>query len=201
MQIGVGDWAARFLAERQPTKFAALEGLHETERGAPLTIGGLYLDGEVRYGIEIPRALSLLAHHDPDAEVRGLEEVPPDDRPPVGVVRTAFQVMVAIGTVLLVLGAWFGIAWWRRRRLPRSRLFLWGAVAAGPLAAVALEAGWITTEVGRQPWIVYGVMRVEDAVTTAPNIRFGYYALIVVYTALTVGTVHVLRRLARSGDA
>ncbi|HJR26661.1 MAG TPA: cytochrome ubiquinol oxidase subunit I [Acidimicrobiales bacterium] len=200
VQIGVGDWAARFLADYQPTKLAALEGLHATERGAPLTIGGLYLDGEVRYGIEIPRALSLLAHHDPDAVVQGLDEVPADERPPVGIVRASFQVMVAIGMGLLLLGGWFAAVWWRRRRLPRARLFLWCAVAAGPLAAVALEAGWITTEVGRQPWIVYGVMRVEDAVTSAPNIRFGYYALVVVYTVLTVGTVYVLRRLARSDE-
>ncbi len=198
VQIGVGDWAARFLAENQPTKFAALEGLHETERGAPVTIGGLYLDGEVRYGIEVPRALSLLAHHDPDAVVLGLDEVPADERPPVGVVRTSFQLMVMIGTGLLALAAWFAVVWWRRRALPRTRAFLWLATAAGPLAAVALEAGWVTTEVGRQPWIVYGVMRVEDAVTTAPNIRLGYYALVLVYTALTAGTVYVLRRLARS---
>lgn len=201
IQIGVGDWAARFLAKNQPVKLAAIEGLEETRRGAPLTIGGLYIDGEVRYGLEIPRALSLLTHHDPNAEVLGLSEAPPDERPPVPIVRTSFQVMVGIGTFLLLLGSWFALTWWRRRRLPRSRLFLWLAVAAGPLTAVALEAGWVVTEVGRQPWIVYGVMRVEDAVTTAPNIRFGYYALVAVYTALTIGTVYVLRGLARYEDS
>lgn len=200
VQIGVGDWAARFLADNQPIKLAALEGLHETRRGAPLTVGGVYIDGEVHYGIEIPRGLSLLADHDPNAEVIGLDSVPADERPPVAIVRAAFQSMVGIGTGLLGLGAWFGIVWWRGRRLPRSRLFLWAAVAAGPLAAVALEAGWIATEVGRQPWIAYGVMRVEDAVTPAPGIRYGYYTLIGVYTALTAATIYVLRRLARTGD-
>lgn len=200
VQIGVGDWAARFLADRQPVKLAALEGLNETQRGAPLTIGGLYLDGEVRYGIEIPRGLSLLAEHDPDAEVTGLESVVADERPPVAIVRTAFQVMVGIGIGLLGLGAWFGVVWWRHRRLPRPRLFLWAALAAGPLAAVALEAGWVATEVGRQPWIVYGVMRVEEAVTTAPGIRNGYYALIGVYAALTAATIYVLRQLAGNED-
>lgn len=199
VQIGVGDWAARFLAENQPVKLAALEGLDETRARAPLTIGGVYVDGEVRYGLEVPAALSLLAQHDPDAVVAGLHEVPPEDRPPVGVVRTSFQLMVGIGTGLLLLAGWFGVVWWRRRRLPRPRWFLWAAVAAGPLTVVALEAGWVATEVGRQPWIVYEVMRVEDAVTSAPGIRVGYYALVVVYAALSAATVYVLRRLARSG--
>jgi cytochrome bd ubiquinol oxidase subunit I len=200
VQIGVGDWAARFLAENQPVKLAALEGLNETRDRAPLTIGGVYIDDEVRYGVEVPGALSLLAHHDPDAVVAGLEEVPPADRPPVAVVRTAFQLMVGIGTGLLLLAGWFGVVWWRRRRLPGPRLFLWAAVAAGPLTVVALEAGWVATEVGRQPWIVYEVMRVEEAVTPAPGIRVGYYALLVVYVALTAGTVYVLRWIARSGS-
>ena len=196
VQIGVGDWAARFLAERQPVKFAALEGLKETTTRAPLNIGGLYIDGEVRYGLEVPGALSWLAYRDTDAQVAGLNEVPVSEQPPVAVVRTAFQVMVGVGTGLLLLSAWFGLYWWRRRRLPSSRVFLWAAVAAGPGAALALEAGWVATEVGRQPWIVYGVMKVQDAVTTAPGIRFGYFALIAVYSAMTVGTVFVLRRLA-----
>ncbi len=187
-QVVVGDWAARFLAERQPVKLAAIEGLEETQRGAPLTIGGV---------VEIPKGLSVLAHHDPDAEVIGLDSVPPEDRPPVLPVRIAFQVMVAIGTGFVALTLWYAFVWWRRRDLPKSRLFMLAALACGPAAAVALEAGWIVTEVGRQPWIVYGVMRTEDAVTQASGIRYGYYALIAVYSALTAATVYVLRRLAR----
>jgi cytochrome d ubiquinol oxidase subunit I len=196
VQIGVGDWAARFLADRQPVKLAALEGLHETQRGAPLTIGGLYVDGRVHLGVRIPKGLSLLAQHDPDAVVHGLDEVPPEDRPPVAIVRNAFQVMVGIGTGLLLLSAWFAFAWWRKRDLPHSRWFFRAAVGAGFATPVALEAGWVVTEVGRQPWIVYRVMRVEEAVTTAPNIRLGLYLLVVVYALLTWGTIFVLRRQA-----
>lgn len=197
-QIGVGDWAARFLAERQPSKLAAIEALDHSQKGAPLTIGGVVIDGRLRYGLQIPKGLSILAHGDRDALVQGLDVVPVDERPPVGVVHVAFQVMVAIGFFLLGLGAWMGLSWRGRADLHRRRLFLWAALAAGPLAVVALEAGWVTTEVGRQPWIVYQVMRVDQAVTTAPGIRIGYYLLLVVYSALTVSTVAVLRRVARS---
>ncbi|MDQ1710644.1 MAG: cytochrome bd ubiquinol oxidase subunit [Frankiaceae bacterium] len=186
-QVVVGDWAARFLADRQPVKLAAIEGLERTQRGAPLHVGGL---------IEIPNGLSLLAQHDPNAEVIGLDSVPPEDRPPLLPVRIAFQVMVAIGTGFLVLTGWYAVAWLRRRDLPRSRWFMYAAFLAGPAAVVALESGWIVTEVGRQPWIVYGIVRTADAVTHASGIRYGYYALIAIYTALTVATVYVLRRLA-----
>ena len=199
VQIGVGDWAARFLAQRQPVKFASLEGLRETAAGAPLTVGGVYLDGRVRFGVRVPKGLSILAHHDPDAVVHGLDEVPPADRPPVGVVRNAFQTMVALGFGLLGLGAWFAVAWWRRREPPASVWFYRAAVAAGFAAPLALEAGWVVTEVGRQPWIVWRVMRVSEAVTTAPHIRVGLYFLVVVYALLTWGTVFVLRRLATAG--
>jgi cytochrome d ubiquinol oxidase subunit I len=195
VQIGVGDWAARFLAQRQPVKLAALEGLHETERGAPLTVGGVYVGGNVHLGLRVPKGLSLLAHHDPDALIHGLDEVPADERPPVAVVRNAFQVMVALGFGLLALGAWFAVVWWRKRALPVSRWFHRAAVVAGFAAPVALEAGWIVTEVGRQPWIVWRVMRVSEAVTTAQHIRLGLYFLLVVYALLTWGTVFVLRRL------
>jgi cytochrome d ubiquinol oxidase subunit I len=130
--------------------------------------------------------------------VTGLASVPPADRPPVNVVRTAFQLMVAIGTAMLGLGLWMLFAWRKRRSVPRSRWFLRAVVVAGPASVVALECGWITTEVGRQPWIVWQVMRVRDAVTDAPNIRFGYFLLVAVYAVMAVFTVIVLRRLMRA---
>lgn len=198
VQIGVGDWAAKFVASNQPVKFAAMEGLNETQRGAPLSVGGIYLDGEIRFAIEIPNGLSILAHWDPNAEVKGLEEVPDSDRPPINPVHLSFQTMVGIGFGLLALSAWLAFAWWRRRDLPRSRWFLRLAALAGPAAVVALEAGWVTTEVGRQPWVVYGVLRTADAVNPAPGLQVGLYVLLVVYTVLTVATIYVLRRLTRS---
>jgi cytochrome bd ubiquinol oxidase subunit I len=199
-QVVVGDWAAREVAENQPPKLAAFEGLGRTEQGAPIHIGGWYDEdrGEVRYGIAIPRLLSLLAFHDPDATVQGLDRVPPDDRPPVNVVRLAFATMVGIGTLMAVFGVALLVVWWRRRALPRGRWFLWTVVALGPLSVVALIAGWVTTEVGRQPWVVYGHMRTEDAVTGADGIPFGYAALVVIYVALAAATVWLLRRLARA---
>jgi cytochrome bd ubiquinol oxidase subunit I len=196
LQIVAGDWAARHVAVHQPVKLAAMEGLEHTERGAPIHLGGVFLDGHVRFGIKIPDGLSFLAFHHTNAVVTGLESVPAADRPPVNVVRTAFQVMVAIGTAMLGLGLWLLLAWRRRRDLPRSRWFYRFALLAGPASVVALEAGWITTEVGRQPWIVYGVMRTRDAVSTASGLRFGYFLLLVVYAGLTAAAVVVLRRLA-----
>ena len=197
MQIVVGDWAAHFVADNQPMKLAAMEGVFETERGVPLHIGGIYIDGEMRYALEIPNGLSLLTHFDPDAEIEGLEEVPADERAPVNVVHLSFQVMVGLGFALLGLAAWMGLAWWRRRDLPRSRWFLRGAALSGVAAAVALEAGWVTTEVGRQPWIVYGIERTEDAVNPAPGLVYGFVLVAIVYAVLTVATVYVLRRLAQ----
>jgi cytochrome d ubiquinol oxidase subunit I len=202
VQIGVGDWAAHFVAHRQPVKFAAMEGLYATERAAPLHLGGVYIDDQLRYAIPIPYGLSLLAHWDPTAEVSGLEEVSPDVRPPVNVVHWSFQLMVAAGFGLLALGVWLGLAWRRRRDLPRSPWFLRASALSGVAAVVALEAGWVTTEVGRQPWIVYGVMRTREAVNPAPGLRLGFFAALLVYAVLTVATVYVLRRLAgRAADA
>ncbi len=197
VQIIVGDWAARTVAENQPTKLAAFEGLDETTEGADLTIGGIYLDGEVHGGIAIPKMLSLLAFHDPDAKVQGLDAVAPEDRPPVAWTRNAFQVMVGIGTALAALAAFYLFTWVRRRRLPASKWFYRAVVAAGPAAVVALIAGWITTEVGRQPWIVYEIMRTEEAVTGAEGIPVGYATLAIVYVGLAAIVVALLRRLAR----
>jgi len=198
VQIFVGDWAARFVAENQPVKLAAMEGVFQTARGVPLHLGGIEVDGELRYAVEIPRGLSLLARWDPNAEILGLETVPLDERPPVTMVHLSFQAMVACGLALLGLSIWFAVAWWRRRGLPRSRWFWRAASLAGVLSVIALEAGWITTEVGRQPWIVYGILRTSDAVSSAPGLRYGFYAVLAVYAVLTVATIYVLRRLART---
>jgi cytochrome bd ubiquinol oxidase subunit I len=199
-QLLVGDWSARTVAENQPTKLAILEGLGPTEDGAPLHIFGIYEDGDVKGGIEFPKLLSLLAYHDPDARVQGLDAVAPNDLPSdtgINIVRLSFQAMVFIGTGLAALSVFYLWIWWRRRRLPHSPWFYRALVAAGPLSVVALIAGWVTTEVGRQPWIVYEVMRTQEAVTGADGIPVGYGALVVVYLGLTAIAAVMLRRLAR----
>jgi cytochrome d ubiquinol oxidase subunit I len=198
-QLLVGDWAARTVAERQPTKLAALEGVGHTKRGAPIHVAGIYDedDGEVKGGIAIPKGLSLLAFHDPNAEVEGLDAVPPADRPPVNVVRFSFQAMVFIGTGLALIGLLYVAVWWRKRRLPRSAWFYRAVVAAAPLSLVALICGWVTTEVGRQPWVAYRVMRTSEAVTGAGGIPIGYAALVAVYLSLGAVAFVMLRRLAR----
>jgi cytochrome d ubiquinol oxidase subunit I len=200
VQVLVGDWAAREVATYQPTKLAALEGLGRTESGAPVHIAGWYDDGrgEVRYGIPIPKALSFLAHHDFNARIEGLEAVPAADRPPVNLTRFSFQTMVGIGTLLALLGVVYLVVRVRRRRLPESPWFYRAVVVAGPASLVALIAGWVTTEVGRQPWVVYRTMRTADAVTGAGPIPYGYAALAIVYALVAIGVVWVLRRLANS---
>jgi cytochrome bd ubiquinol oxidase subunit I len=187
-QLLVGDWAARTVAVNQPVKLAAFEGLKDTTKGAPFSLAG---------GIEIPDLLSLLAFHDPNATVKGLNIVPADDRPPVGLVKFSFRTMVAIGSALAALGAWFLWTWWRHSHLPTSRWFYRALVAAGPLSFVALIAGWVTTEVGRQPWVVYEVMRTDEAVTGAGGIPVGFVALTLVYAGLVAIAAVMLRRLGR----
>jgi cytochrome d ubiquinol oxidase subunit I len=197
LQVIVGDMAARDVAEQQPVKLAALEGLGQTTSGAPEHLLGWYNGHEVVYGVAIPRLLSLLAFHNPNATVQGLGTVPPADQPPVNVVRFAFQTMVGIGTLMALLAVVYLYIRIRHKRLPRSRWFYRAVVLAGPLSVVALIAGWITTEVGRQPWIVYGVMRTTQAVTGAAGIPVGYGTLIVVYLGLAGGVWWMLRRFSR----
>lgn len=197
-QIVVGDWAARQVAATQPVKLAAFEGLATTQAGAPIHVLGWYgSDGRITGGIEIPRLLSLLAAHDPNARISGLDAVAPADRPPVNVVRFAFQLMVALGTGLAALATWYLLSLARRHGPPASRWFWRAVVAAGPAAIIALWAGWTTTEVGRQPWIVYRVMRTSEAVTSSGAVRPAAVALVVLYTGLAVVTIVVLRRMAR----
>jgi cytochrome bd ubiquinol oxidase subunit I len=197
LQVVIGDWAAREVADEQPVKLAAMEGLGPTTDGAPVHLLGWYDGEKVVYGIEIPRLLSLLADHDPDATIAGLDTVPASERPPVNVVRYAFQTMVGIGLLLALLSLGYLYVRFRRKRLPSSRWFYRAVVVAGPLSVVALIAGWITTEVGRQPWIVYGVMRTSEAVTAARGIPVGYGTLVLVYLCLAGIVAWLLRRFSR----
>jgi cytochrome d ubiquinol oxidase subunit I len=198
VQILVGDWLARDVAVEQPIKLAAIEGLYKTTRGAPEHILGWYTDHQVKYGIEIPHMLSLLAFHSFNARVQGLDTVPASQQPPVNVVRISFQTMVGIGTLLALLGVVYLIVWIRRRRLPATAWFYRALVLAGPAATVAMIAGWVTTEVGRQPWVVYHVMTTASAVTGAGGIPIGYGTLVVTYIALAFAVAWILRRLARA---
>jgi cytochrome bd ubiquinol oxidase subunit I len=197
VEVIVGDWAAREVGKDQPIKLAAMEGLGRSTRGAPEHLLGWYENGEVKYGIKIPHLLSLLADHSWNATVRGLDTVPAQNRPPVNVERFSFQTMVAIGTLLALLAVVYLLVRVRRGQLPRSPWFYRAVITAGPLALVAAVAGWITTEVGRQPWIVYGVMRTSEAVTGANGIPVGYATLAAGYVALAVAVAWVLRRLAQ----
>jgi cytochrome bd ubiquinol oxidase subunit I len=198
VQVIVGDWAGRTVAERQPTKLAAFEGEAKTTKGAPLHILGYYeSNGEIKWGIRIPKLLSLLSQHDPNATVQGLDRVPPEDRPPVNIVRYSFQTMVTIGTLLALIGVLYIATWLRRRRLPRSVWFYRAITIAGPLAVVALIAGWVTTEVGRQPWVVYGVMRTSQAVTDAGGLWVAYGILVTTYVLLAIAVAWLLLRLRR----
>ncbi len=186
LQIVSGDFSAKHLATYQPAKLAAAEALWETTRGAPLLVGGIPIDGgrHVILGLHIPKGLSVLAHADPDAEVVGLADIPEDQRPPVLIVHLAFQIMVGCGFAMLGLvgyGLWLR---WRKRTLEDHRGFLTAAVCVGPLGLIAVEAGWVVTEVGRQPWIIFGVMRVRDAVTPMPGLHVSFWASVGVYLFL-----------------
>jgi cytochrome d ubiquinol oxidase subunit I len=199
VQIAVGDLAAKLVADRQPVKLAAMEGQWESQAHAPLHIGGIPLPWreETILALEIPGGLSWLAYGRTDAVVEGLKVVPPADRPNVVLVHLAFQLMVAIGFGLLGLGAWALIARLRGGRLPDGRWFLRAVAMAGPAAFVAIETGWIVTEVGRQPWIVQGVMRTSEAVTTRPGVGLHLAATIGIYLLLAFACVKLLLQLAR----
>jgi cytochrome d ubiquinol oxidase subunit I len=191
-----GDLSARHVARHQPAKLAALEGQFHTERGAPLRIGG-WPDEEARrtrYALEIPYGLSLLAFHDPQAEVKGLDTVPEADWPPVAVVHVAFQVMVGCGAVLALTALAGAVLAWRRRGLPDPRWYLRLLVACAPLGLLAVEAGWTVTEVGRQPWIVRGVMRTSEALTPMPGLVVPFATFTLLYLVLGVVVAALLKR-------
>ncbi len=198
VQLFVGDVAARGIAEDQPSKFASMEYVTETGPNQTEWIGGILHDGEVKFGIGIPDLDSFLVGFSADTVVTGLDQIPEDERPPSPtLLHLAFDAMVGIGTGLMLLVTWFAFAWWRKRSLPESRWFWRAAAGAGVASVVALECGWIVTEVGRQPWIVYGVMRTEDAVTGASGLWLSLTIVVLLYAALGAGTVLALRAMSR----
>ena len=194
-----GDLSARVVAITQPMKLAALEGQWNTERAAPLRIGG-WPDADreqTRWALEIPYGLSLLAFHDPEAEVRGLKSVPRADRPPVAVVHFAFQTMVGLGSLLAATALAAGWIAWRRRDLTRTRWLLTALAIAAPFGFIATEAGWIVTEVGRQPWIVQGLLRTSDAVTPMPGLFVPMLLFILLYAVLATVVVTLISTMVR----
>lgn len=200
VQPMVGHVEGLTLNGAQPSKLAAIELAPHTERRAPLTIGGVLVDGEVRYGIQIPVIGSLIARSSTNAKVVGLADVPEGGELNASFVHLAFQTMVGIAFALLGGVAWF---WWKRRRGDpfESRVFLLFAIAAGPLAVIALQAGWTVTEVGRQPWMVYRVLRVDASVTHANWIWFSFTTTLAVYASMTAFVVQILRSMSRRWGA
>jgi cytochrome bd ubiquinol oxidase subunit I len=198
IQFAVGDTAARSIADHQPVKFAAMECVQETSTHVPEYLGGRCTSDGVKGGIKIPGLDSFLVGWSTDTEVTGLGSVSPDDRPPANtMLHWAFDAMVGICTALIALGLWLGLAWWRKRDIPQTPWFLRATAVSGIAAIVALECGWIVTEVGRQPWIVYNVMRTEDAVTDASGVSITLAAIVLLYVALGIATVVVLRAMSQ----
>jgi cytochrome d ubiquinol oxidase subunit I len=196
-----GDISARSVAARQPIKLAALESHFETRAGAPLTIGGFpnAETGETRYAIKIPYGLSLLAFHDPHAVVKGLNDFPRANWPNVRIVHTAFQVMVGLGTYLALLSLWIGFTWLRGRDITASRWLLRAIAVGAPMGFIAIEAGWTVTEVGRQPWIIQGVLRTADAVTPMPGLIVPFLLFTLLYCFLGIIVAWLLyRQIIRS---
>jgi cytochrome bd ubiquinol oxidase subunit I len=198
IQFAVGDTAARAIAENQPVKFAAMECVQKTSTDVTEYIFGRCTPDGVKGGIGIPGFDSFLVGWSTSTQVTGLDSVPPDDRPPANtMLHWCFDTMVGICTLLIGLGLWYGVGWWRKRDFPQSRWFLRAVAVSGVASIVALECGWIVTEVGRQPWIVYNVMRTANAVTRASGIWVTFGLILGLYVGLGVALILTLRSMSR----
>ncbi|WP_118973178.1 cytochrome ubiquinol oxidase subunit I [Taibaiella koreensis] len=197
-----GDISARDVARRQPAKLAAMEAHFHTESRAPLIIGGIPDEErkEVRYALKLPALLSLMIDHDPDAVVKGLDQIPEADHPPVAVTHYAFQVMVGLGMFMVAVSILYYFIIWKKKRWRDKRWLLKLFVLATPMGFIAVEAGWTVTEVGRQPWIIYGIMRTRDAVTPMPGISYSFLLFSLIYLSLSVIVIFMLYRQIRMVD-
>jgi cytochrome d ubiquinol oxidase subunit I len=199
LQPLTGDFLGKSVARHQPVKFAATEGQFESETHAPLHIGGWpdTAQRRTRFAIEIPGLLSLLAYDDSSALVRGLNEFPRDAWPPVAAVHVSFQIMVAAGFTMTFVALWSAWRQWRSPSIAGSRVFLWAVAASAPLGFIAIEAGWFVTELGRQPWIIQGIMRTADAVTPMPGLIVPFLAITLLYLILAAIVILLLVRQVR----
>jgi cytochrome bd ubiquinol oxidase subunit I len=203
IQIGIGDGLARWVYQNQPVKFAAIELVPTTGSDVPETLlGHLNDDGTVTGGIPIPGLASWLSNPSTGKAtvVKGLNSVPPDQEPTIrqtNLVHLCWDIMVGLGTALFLLAVWYALSWIFRRRMPQTKWFLRAAAVAGPAAVIALEAGWVVTEVGRQPWIVYNLMKVEDAVTANTGVWITFFAVVILYALIGTTTILVLRGMSR----
>jgi cytochrome d ubiquinol oxidase subunit I len=201
LQIVMGDVIARYVFDSEPAKFAAIEALPNTRTHAPEVLGGIVVDGKVRYGLPVPSGASLLSGFSPGTEVKGLDAIPAPVRPPDGlvtVVHLSFDVMIGTGFALFGLALWFALIWWRSRAREPGRWFLRAVTVSGLVSIVALESGWIVTEVGRQPWTVVGLLLTRDAVQTSGNLWPFFTGAVLIYAGVTVGAAYALRALRRS---
>src|SRR5690606_20429184 len=183
----IGHVLGMRIHDTQPAKLAAFELAQTTEGPAPLRLGGVLIDGDVRWALTIPRLGSIIARNSWDAPVPGLDEVPRSQWPPVNITHLAFQSMVGIGTLLAAVAVVYWLARWRGRDLLGNRWFLRLAVITGPLAIIAVESGWVATEVGRQPWTVWQVLTTAEAASQSSGLWWSYLAVLVVYLGMTVG--------------
>jgi cytochrome bd ubiquinol oxidase subunit I len=198
LQFAVGDSAARAIANDQPVKFAAMECVQQTSTHVTEYLYGLCTSNGVKGGLGIPGLDSFLVGWSTSTQVTGLDSVPPDDRPPANtMLHWAFDTMVGICSAMIALGVWFAFVWWRRRDIPGTKWFLRAVAVSGVAAVIALECGWIVTEVGRQPWVVYNVMRTEDAVTQASGVWVTFALVLALYVVLGVALVVTLRAMSR----
>ncbi|NVM63576.1 cytochrome d ubiquinol oxidase subunit I [Mucilaginibacter sp. SG538B] len=191
-----GDLSAKNAAKRQPAKLAAMEAYFHTQEYAPLVIGGIpdTAAKKVNYGLEIPGLLSFLVHDNFKTQVNGLDKIPVKNQPPVAVTHYAFQIMVGIGVLMMLIGVIYFYELWKKKDLLSKPWFLKTFIWATPLGFIALEAGWTVTEVGRQPWIIQGVMRTSEAVTPMPGIQYSFYLFSFIYFTLSVAVIFLLKR-------
>jgi cytochrome d ubiquinol oxidase subunit I len=203
VQLVVGDQITRMIIREQPVKFAAAEGVQQTDTHVPEALFGILPgngqddNAKIEYAIEIPNLASFLSGGSADTEITGLNSVKAADRPPVNIVHWSFDIMVLLASALALLAVWFGFVWWRKRRLPKTKWFLRAAAVAGVAILVTIECGWFVTEVGRQPWVVYKVLRTEDAVTSHGGIWFTFAIIVALYALVATGLILTLRVLAR----